>query len=295
LKTKGVSYKFRLELKQTLENHIIPLIGNIPPQKLTDSDLARITDYYRDRGSSQSTINRYLRYLRTMFRFAVSRGYMIKNPLQDWQAPKESPRRLRLTVEGLQKLIDNAAPHLAWALEVLWALGCRPGTSELTSIQWNQVDWEGSRVWIWGRKTQTWRDVPVSQDFLRRLKEKYRQAKTAYLIEYKGRPVKKFRKSVKTAARDAGLHQDLCLYEVRHLFATVMLSGGGDLSAVSRILGHASTHMTADVYYNYLRGEKERAVGLLPSLERNEGTDGKASQGKKVVNLEEWKKNKGDA
>ena len=138
LKTKGVSLKFRREFLQLCENHLIPLIGNIPPDSLNDSDMARVTDYYRDRGASQATINRYLRYTRTMFRYAVSRGYMRKNPLETWQAPKEAPRRLHLTVPGLRRLMDNAAPHLAWALEVLWNLGCRPGASELTSLRWEQ-------------------------------------------------------------------------------------------------------------------------------------------------------------
>jgi len=129
-----------------------------------------------------------------------------------------------------------------------------------------------------------WRDVPVSHSFLVQLNEQYRRARTEYVIEYNGRPINKFRRSVKTAAKRAGLHEALCLYEVRHLFATVMIQGGGDLAAVSRLLGHASTHMTADVYYGYLSGEKERAVGLLPEVKR-----GDDEGGKKVVNLDEWK------
>lgn len=225
LKRKGVTCKFRLEFKQLLENHIIPLIGNVPLERTNDSDLARVTDYYKGRNSSQATINRYLRYLRTMFRFAVSRGYLTRNPLEHWQKTKEAPRRLRLTVPGLRDLIENVEPHLAWALEALWNFGCRPGTSELTSLRWEDVDWENSRVWIWGNKTTQWRDVPVSASFLQRLKQVYRTAETDYIIEYKGNPVKKFRRSVKTTACRAGLHSDLCLYEVRHLFATVMIQG----------------------------------------------------------------------
>ena len=288
LKASGASPKFRKELSELLKNHILPLIGTIPPDHINDADIARVVDYYRNRDNpaSQATINRYLRYLRTIFRFGISREMMSKNPLASWRKPKEAPRRLQLTVADLQKLIEHAAPHLAWGLEVLWNLGCRPGTSELTSIKWDQVDWDKGKVWIWGRKTQTWRDVPVSVAFLERLREKHGQARTEYVIEYAGRPVKKFRSSVKTAAKNAGLHQVLCLYEVRHLFATTMLTGGGDLAAVSRLLGHASTHMTADVYYGYLQGEKEKAVNLLPDI----GPRGQSKDNPKVVNLNDWRK-----
>lgn len=45
-----------------------------------------------------------------------------------------------------------------------------------------------------------------------------------------------------------------------------MLTGGADLAAVSMLLGHSTIQMTANVYYNLQKGEKERAVSLLPSL-----------------------------
>ena len=85
-------------------------------------------------------------------------------------------------------------------------------------------------------------------------------------MEYQGRPIKKLRRSFQTACRKAGLGYRVRMYDVRHLFASLMLAGGADLAAVSRLLGHASTHMTADTYYQYLQGEKERAKDLLPEL-----------------------------
>jgi hypothetical protein len=56
------------------------------------------------------------------------------------------------------------------------------------------------------------------------------------------------------------------MYDIRHLFASTMLTGGADLAAVSKLLEHSTIQMTANVYYNLQKGEKERAVNLLPSL-----------------------------
>ena len=53
---------------------------------------------------------------------------------------------------------------------------------------------------------------------------------------------------------------------LKHMFATTMLANGADLAAVSKLMSHAGAPMTADVYYQYMQGEKERAVSLLPSL-----------------------------
>ena len=68
------------------------------------------------------------------------------------------------------------------------------------------------------------------------------------------------------ACRRAGITFSVRLYDLRHMFATYMLSNGADLAAVSKLLGHSSITMTANVYYQYLEGEKERAVALLPEL-----------------------------
>lgn len=82
--------------------------------------------------------------------------------------------------------------------------------------------------------------------------------------------MKKLRRSFSTACKRAGIAYPCRMYDVRHLFASVMLSGGADLAAVSKILGHSSTQMTANVYYELLKGEKERAVSLLPSIVEEE-------------------------
>ena len=78
--------------------------------------------------------------------------------------------------------------------------------------------------------------------------------------------MKKFRRSFHTACNRAGISYPVRMYDIRHLFASTLLTGGADLAAVSKLLGHSTIQMTTNVYYNLQRGEKERAVSLLPSL-----------------------------
>ena len=78
--------------------------------------------------------------------------------------------------------------------------------------------------------------------------------------------MKTIRRSIKTACGQDGIKVDVRMYDLRHLFATTMLANGADLAAVSKLMGHSTVKMTADVYYHYLEGEKEKAVGKLPSL-----------------------------
>lgn len=261
------SEKYIAELRSILNKIILPEVGHIPVNELTYDDIAKpLLDALR--GKSIATRNRRFTYLKALFNWGIKRGYINNNPLKSYTKTKEPKRKVRLTVEDLTRILQHADPHLAWVIEVEWNLGTRPGPSELLSLKWENVDWQNNCVWVYASKTKTWRNIPIGDEFRRRLFEVKERAQTEYIIEYKGKPVKKFRRSLKTACRRAGINYDVRMYDIRHLFASVMLAGGADLAAVSALLGHQSIHTTQQAYYELLKGEKERAVTLLPSLQR---------------------------
>jgi integrase len=133
-------------------------------------------------------------------------------------------------------------------------------------LKWQDVDFDKDRVNVYASKTKDWRTIPISPEFRSRLLSKQKEARTEFVIEYQGKPMKKFRRSFQTACKRAGIEYPCRMYDTRHLFASVMLSGGADLAAVSKLLGHSSTQMTANVYYEVLQGEKQKAIALLPPL-----------------------------
>ena len=215
---------------------------------------------------SQASVNRYCCFLRTIFNFAVVNGLMSHNPMTQWRKTKEPPRQFQITLEDVARIMEHADVHVRWAIEVCFNLGVRSGDSELLSLRWIDVDWERKQVRVFGRKTQTLRVIPVKDAFLERLREMRAISRTEFLIEFRGKPVRRIQKAFRMACRRAGITFSVRLYDLRHMFATFMLSNGADLAAVSKLLGHSSVTMTANVYYQYLEGEKERAVTLLPDL-----------------------------
>ncbi|MEN6440888.1 MAG: site-specific integrase [Syntrophobacter sp.] len=281
----GSSNSYIYDLKNLINNHLGPLLNIKPVDELTYEDMMQIAGYYKER--SQSTRNRYFVYLRAIFRFGVRHGITKNNPLQNWSKKKEAPRKSMLTIEDLRRIISHAGPHLKWALEVQWHLGTRPGPSELLALKWENVDFGKGIVSVFATKTGDWRQIPISSEFLESLRSRREQAKSDFIVEYNGRPMKKFRRSFDTACRRAGITYACRMYDVRHLFATMLLSGGADLAAVSKLLGHSTTYETANTYYELLKGEKERAVSLLPSIKEVERADAEmATEGaKKVVPL----------
>jgi len=215
---------------------------------------------------SQSCVNRYCDYLDAIFNFGIEMELIARNPMKGRKKAKEKPRDVQVGVDDLRRIMECAEPHVRWAMEVCFNLGTRPGPSELFALRYENVDFGAGTVRIFATKTQTYRTVPVTAAFLDRLREMRRFSRSGYIVEYDGKPVTTIRKSFNKACVKAGITVDVRMYDLRHLFATTMLANGADLAAVSKLMGHSTVKMTADVYYHYLEGEKERAVSKLPSL-----------------------------
>jgi integrase len=58
------------------------------------------------------------------------------------------------------------------------------------------------------------------------------------------------------------------VHDLRHTAATLLLASGADLKSVARILGHASTVMTADLYGHVIDAQVFAAANSLGSAWR---------------------------
>ncbi|MHB1665336.1 MAG: tyrosine-type recombinase/integrase, partial [bacterium] len=64
-----------------------------------------------------------------------------------------------------------------------------------------------------------------------------------YLFNENGRKLGDFRRSFKTACRNAGL-KDMRIHDLRHVFASKMVMNGTSLYITGELLGHRTTQMT---------------------------------------------------
>ena len=262
--TKGEK-EWLKSLVSLMNQHFLPCLCHAPIEELTLTDFIRVAKRFA--GKSVCTQNRYMDYLHIVLRFGVSQELLTKDPMYGWKKHKEKKRDFKLTLEDLQKIFAHAAPHLQWVLEVQWELGTRPGPSELFVIRWGDVDYRHNIIRVRGTKTtESDRLMPISEEFKERLRIQQAEANSAYLIEYRGKPITHCRTAFKNACEAAKIDYSVTLYDIRHLFASTMLANGGDLKAVSKLLGHSSTRMTASTYYHELKGEKERALAVKPRL-----------------------------
>ena len=274
MRASGRTEKHIKNIDHLLNYVFVPVLGDKPIDSLTyQDDIIPFILHFQGvsnrtgKARSQYTVNKYCDYVSFIFNFGIDNGFTSVNPLKNWKKPKVQPWDLKLTVEDVKKIIAHAEPHLQWAMEVCFNLGTRPGESELLSLRWQDIDFKDGTIRIYASKTKTYRTVPINPDFLKRMEEVSKSSISGYVIEYMGRGLTTIRKAFKNACQRAGITYPTRMYDLRHLFATTLLSKGADLAAVSKMMGHSTVKMTADTYYHYMEGEKERAVNLLPALE----------------------------
>ena len=138
-KLRGTSDQFQREYSKMLNEKLLPALSYRPVDELTYAEVTALAvELWGHR--KPATIQKYLTILKAIFAFGVRHGMTKANPLALWKRQKPAKLDFKLTVEDLQKIMDAAPPYLAWALEVEWELGTRPGVSELYRLRWDDVD-----------------------------------------------------------------------------------------------------------------------------------------------------------
>jgi integrase len=83
-----------------------------------------------------------------------------------------------------------------------------------------------------------------------------------------GTPIRRqnlHRRSFKPLLEEAGL-PDVRFHDLRHTFASIALSKGANINAVSKMLGHSSVKITLDVYGHLMPGMQEATLNTLDGM-----------------------------
>ena len=265
-KLHGVSEGWLIEMERLLNNQFLPYLSGYPVDELEYLDVMRMAKACFSK-VKLSTRQRYLGYLNAVFNYGRKHKITSGNPLDTWEKQPEPRYDYRLTLPDLENLVEHSSPHLAWAITVEWAVGARPGPSELYALQWPHVNYDMCRIRIPGTKTMTSdRIIPISETFRDDLAKREREARCTHICDYKGREVKTMRTAFSGAQKRAKLGYHVRMYDIRHLFVSVLLDGGAPVGAVSRLLGHSNVNTTQRWYYHLMPGEMERAIIVKPEL-----------------------------
>ena len=267
-----LSDKTRREIIQVLARDAYPVMGHLRAGMITMKELTALEKRILDRGSGTRTANRYVGYISKIFNWAIQRQVLKTHPWPNRKPLKTKRYRVELPgLDELRRIMDHAADHLRWAIEVEYHTGLRPGKSELFALKWADIDYRTGMIRIYSSKTDRVHYQYVSLPFRVRLKRRekaLRQAKELcdYVVSYKGRPIESLKVAWNAAKARAGIDRPLRLYDLRHFYATNALVQGANILELAERLGHVNSEMVVKVYAHLADGLRSQRELPLPGL-----------------------------
>ena len=202
------------------------------------------------------TVKRDLAVLNALFRAAV-RVYRVRadNPCEYVRIGKyqEAQRRV-LTLDEERRLLDASAPHLRSFILVALNTGLR--LSELTGLEWRDVDFTENRVILRATKSRKVQTVPLNRIARETLLSMRGEGRVGPVFVFEGQALANPKKALAGAVRRAGIGHITC-HALRHTCATRLLQAGVDIRTVQVWLRHADITTTA----RYLRSADLSVAG----------------------------------
>lgn len=233
------------------------------------------------RRASEATYNQQLAAIRAFARFAVKEGTWANDPTVGLDFLEEPERDRAFLVETevhrLFHAVETVSPPHEQARDraivaLCFAVGLR--LSEIVRLDIGQVDLATNTLIGVMRKRRRVQDLALGDraaDVLSIwLAERARHAESSELALFissrrgrlSGRTIDRLFERLR---KEMGTPKNVTPHTGRHTFITRGLSRGGEISAVSRLAGHASVTTTMR-YRHFLDGEQRKTVALIDDV-----------------------------
>ena len=228
-----------------------------------DSDVVRgWMEHMMDGGNTASTVNRRLSALRSLYRFALVRNMVTRNPAHIVKGPKKAKLLPQFVRESdMDRLLDGTGMwngtfedmRARTILMMFYETGIR--LAELVSLDDSAVDFVEAQIKVTGKRNKQ-RIVPFGPELENALeayiKERDAQVKNhceALFVDDHGRRMTpgRVRTLVKDNLQKVTTMKKRSPHVLRHSFATAMLNNDAGLESVQKLLGHESL-ATTEIY-----------------------------------------------
>jgi integrase len=223
------------------------------------------------KGGSTYAANRCIAVLSKMFSLAIRWRMRESNPAKGIERNKEYHRRRYLSGDELVRLTKALAKHrdrqAADAIRMLLLTGARRG--EVLGMRWDDV---ADGVWskpASSTKQKEAHEVPLSAPALQLLSDirKRQRPRAPFVFPSIGASshrveLKKAWAQITKAASIEGLR----IHDLRHSYASQLISGGASLALVGALLGHSNpltTSRYAHLHHDPLRAATEKVGAVI--------------------------------
>ena len=260
---KNRSSKRSLEVMHNSMRHLGIFFGgykmrHIVPSLIESYKAKRLAD-----GVKKRTINIELSNLSAYITYTnQTTGSDIPRPKRFTKKETAPPLPRPMSVEELAAIIDNLQGDIKTMVELMTFCGLRRAeVFGLTVSDYNQT----TSILLINGKGGKQRIAPVSSpDLAAKLTDICRAKKEGLLFPSPrtGRQYTDIRKSLRKAAKQAGIQRNITPHLFRHSFATALLNDGQDIRTIQELLGHSEI-ATTQIYTQVADTTKRAATSAL--------------------------------
>lgn len=304
LPTLAVQPSTRDSYSRMLRLHALPRLGGTRLQQITPQHVAKLCSDAQAGGLSASSTAYLHTILFGVFRVAVERQFLMKNPAERVKPPRRRESRSVMrtwTADTLRAFLDatrDSSDGDLWFY--LATTGCRRG--EALGAAWCDVDLDAATVtitrtvaerndlparWAWGdpKTDGSARTIdldPPTVQMLRRHRKDQLQARLAVGAGWQGSGLpdvdlvfsgplgeplvpKTVSDRWAAAVRRSGLPR-IRLHDTRHTWASLALRAGVPAKVVQERLGHANVKITLSIYAHVMPGMQSDAATKVSAM-----------------------------
>jgi integrase len=277
-----------------LDNYVNPAIGGMQVDKIKRGDIRNMLLGYYKKGKTKSLICLIRDVTSGVMGYALDEELIAVNPVSgitkkmNLERDRKADARPMTPEEVslfLGKCLETQPSHYPFFLSA-FRTGMRLG--EILGLRWGDIDWNGNFIEVQRSfknrkisptKTGRVRRVDMSDHLVETLRKLYTSRKKEALqtgagavIETlfhndRGEPIAQnsIRNIYKRLLRGAGL-KDFRFHDIRHTFASLLLSNGESPVYVKEQMGHSSIKMTVDIYGHLIPSSNRQAVNQLDEI-----------------------------
>lgn len=276
--------------RSMLDLHVLPFLGGFAMDQIKRSDVRNALLSIYQKGLSKSTVSTARNVISGTFDYAIDDEILDFNPCSgilkklglDPRLEREPVRPL--TPEEVSLFLETCKKHQRkWHPFFLCAFRTGLRLGELLALEWGDVDFSGRFIHVQrsfrnGRTTRTKnkksRRVDMSNQLCTGLKALYTVrkkealksgaalAEVVFHTDEKPTSQNTIRNIWKRVLKKAGL-RNCRFHDIRHTFASLLLSQGESPVYVKDQLGHSSIQMTVDIYGHLIPSGNREAVNSL--------------------------------
>lgn len=252
--------------------HVRAHFADRPIGGLRQSDVQAFIAHLSAAGLEPRTVQTIYSYVRKSFRAAVDDGVIGRDPSNRVKLPRFDGAEIVVpTVNEVLALLDAAPVGFRAAIVLGAGAGLRAG--EIAGLTVDRVDFLRREIRVdrqWHGKLDRFeplkskasnRTVPAGDRVLEELAAHVAAHGTGehgVIVHADGRPLNSNRMDWRWERTVAGSSSTATLHDLRHHYASSLISAGCSIVAVQRALGHSAASITLDTYGHLMPNDSDR-------------------------------------